>query len=138
LAESLITLKNKSCLLDSQEATVKFNYIYLRNTINVHINCNDIENKSSLLFIEAQSRIKFCLIAFLTKVRYETRVFKHKSHSANSLVSKHDDKWTVVKARRKKNTIRANKDTGLQAVKNPLEKDIVMLLDWLHRFVLNN
>ena len=34
----------------------------------------NIENESSLLFIEAQSRIKFCLIAFLTHVRYETRV----------------------------------------------------------------
>jgi len=33
-----------------------------------------IENESSLLFIEAQSRIKFCLIAFLTHVRYDTRV----------------------------------------------------------------
>jgi len=33
-----------------------------------------IENESSLLFIEAQSRIKFCLIAILTHVRYETRV----------------------------------------------------------------
>jgi len=33
-----------------------------------------IENESSLLFIEAQSRTKFCLIAFLTQIRYETRV----------------------------------------------------------------
>ena len=34
----------------------------------------NIENESSLLLIEAQSRIKFCLIASLTHVRHKTRV----------------------------------------------------------------